>query len=111
VFGDIIDPYAVIDEIRTEGPVVAGSYRDRLGLPPQPESELGVAGHYMVLSFAGIQQVLSDPITYSNKAFEPTLGAAFGHTVSVMDPPEHTGYRKILQKAFRPTSFSTGGTT
>src|SRR5262249_33870591 len=24
------------------------------------------------------------------------------HTVSVMDPPEHTGYRKILQKAFRP---------
>jgi cytochrome P450 len=100
VFGDFLDPYAVIAEIRAEGPVVAGSYRERLGLPPQP----GVpnSGHFMVLSFAAVDQVLNDPVSFSNKAFEPTLGAAFGHTVSVMDPPEHTRYRKILQKAFRP---------
>jgi cytochrome P450 len=107
VFGDIDDPYAVITGIRRDGPVVEGSYRDRLGLPPQPE--LPSAAHFMVLSFAAVDQVLNDPVTYSNQAFEPTLGAAFGHTVSVMDPPEHTRYRKILQKAFRPNVVQQWG--
>jgi cytochrome P450 len=99
--GDVVDPYPDIDEMRKAGPVVAGSYRQRMNIPPRPELP-APGGHFMVLSFAGVNQVLSDPITYSNKASEPTLGAAFGHTVSVMDPPEHTVYRKILQKAFRP---------
>jgi cytochrome P450 len=107
VFGDILDPYAVIAGIRAEGPVVAGSYRERLGLPPQPE--LTSSGRYMVLSFAAVDQVLNDPVTFSNRAFEPTLGAAFGHTVSVMDPPEHTRYRRILQKAFRPNIVQQWG--
>ncbi len=62
VFGDIADPYSVIHEIRTEGPVVAGSYRERLGLPPQPESDLGTGGHFIVLSFAAVNQVLNDPL-------------------------------------------------
>jgi cytochrome P450 len=100
VFGDTFDPYSVIEGIRMEGPVVGGSYWDRQGLPRQPE--LPSSAHFMVLSFAGVDQVLNDPRTYSNRAFEPTLGAGFGHTVSVMDPPEHTRYRRILQKAFRP---------
>jgi cytochrome P450 len=107
VFGDILDPYAVIAEIRSEGPVVAGSYRNRLGLPPQPA--VANSEHFMILSFTAVDQVLNDPITFSNKAFEPTLGAAFGHTVSVMDPPEHTRYRKILQKAFRPNIVQQWG--
>jgi cytochrome P450 len=107
VFGDILDPYSVIAGIRAEGPVVAGSYRERLGLPPQPE--LASSGRYMILSFAAVDQVLNDPVTFSNKAFEPTLGAAFGHTVSVMDPPEHTRYRRILQKAFRPNIVQQWG--
>jgi cytochrome P450 len=107
VFGDILDPYAVIAGIRAEGPVVPGSYRERLGLPPQPE--LTSSGRYMVLSFGAVDQVLNDPVTFSNKAFEPTLGAAFGHTVSVMDPPEHTRYRRILQKAFRPNIVQQWG--
>ena len=63
----------------------------------------------MVLSFAGVDQVLNDPVTFSNHAFDPTLGAAFGHTVSVMDPPEHTRYRKILQHAFRPPMVQAWG--
>jgi cytochrome P450 len=107
MFGDVVDPYAVIAEIRAEGPVVPGSYSERLGVPSRPE--MTNSGHYMVLSFEGVNQVLNDPITFSNKAFEPTLGAAFGHTVSVMDPPEHTRYRKILQKAFRPNIVQQWG--
>jgi cytochrome P450 len=62
-----------------------------------------------VLSFAGVDQILNDPATFSNRSFEPTLGAAFGHTVSVMDPPEHTRYRRILQQAFRPAIVQQWG--
>jgi cytochrome P450 len=63
----------------------------------------------MVLSYAGVEHVLNHPEVFSNRAFLPTLGASFGHTVSVMDPPEHTGFRKILQSAFRPDKVQTWG--
>ena len=109
VFGDVADPYSRIAELRAQAPVVAGDYNAVAGIPRQPEGELGPRPHYMVLSFAGVDQVLNDPVTFSNHAFDPTLGAAFGHTVSVMDPPEHTRYRKILQHAFRPPMVQAWG--
>jgi cytochrome P450 len=108
VFGDHTDPYPRIMELLARGPVLPGSYFDEMGLPPQPPGPW--SEHYMVLSHAAVDAVLNDPVTFSNKAFEPTLGAAFGHTVSVMDPPEHTKYRKVLQKAFRPNIVQTWGT-
>jgi cytochrome P450 len=109
VYGDVLDPYSVIDEIRKEGPVVPGYYHERLCFPPEAQLERATRGHYMVLSFAAVNHVLNDPLTYSNEAFKPTLGASFGHTVSVMDPPEHTRYRRILQKAFRPNVIQRWG--
>src|SRR5262245_14913010 len=109
MFGDTADPYARIAELRAQAPVVAGDYTAVAGVPRQPEGDLGTRPHYMVLSFAGVDQVLNDPVTFSNHSFDPTLGAAFGHTVSVMDPPEHTRYRKILQHAFRPPVVQAWG--
>lgn len=108
IFGTTVDPYReVVDDLLAQGPVVEGFYRDHVGLPHQP----GDAGrpHFMVLSHGAIDQVLNDPVTFSNKAFEATLGRGFGHTVSVMDPPEHTRYRKILQRAFRPSVVTAWG--
>jgi cytochrome P450 len=109
VFGDLADPYPQIAALQAQAPVVEGDYTLVMGVPPPPEGELGRRPHYMVLSFAGVDQVLNDPVTFSNMAFEPTLGQAFGHTVSVMDPPEHTRYRKILQHAFRPPVVQAWG--
>jgi len=108
VFGDMLDPYPRIAELRAQAPVVEGDFRTLMGIPGQPGDE--GRPHYLVLSYAAIDQVLNDPAAFSNRAFEPTLGAAFGHTVSVMDPPEHTTYRKILQKAFRPQVVQEWGT-
>jgi cytochrome P450 len=108
VFGDLADPYPCIAELRAEAPVVAADYRAVMGIPAL-ENEDDAPPHYIVLSFAGVDQVLNDPQTFSNRSFEPTLGAAFGHTVSVMDPPEHTGYRRILQQAFRPSVVQAWG--
>jgi cytochrome P450 len=107
MYGDMADPYARMDALRAQGEVVRGDYRAVVGTPVLPGE--GWTDHYMVLSFDAVEAVLNDPVTFSNKSFEPTLGAAFGHTLSVMDPPEHTGHRKILQKAFRPPVVAAWG--
>ena len=107
VFGDLDDPYSRIAELRSGTPVAEGDYRVIMGIPTMP-SDAALA-HYTVLSFAAVDQILNDPATFSNRSFEPTLGAAFGHTVSVMDPPEHTRYRRILQQAFRPAVVQQWG--
>src|SRR5215204_4495125 len=79
VFGSTRDPYReAIDALLATGPVVEGHYRDQFGLPHQPGDD--GKPHFMVLSHAAVDQVLNDPITFSNKAFEPTLGRGFGHT-------------------------------
>src|SRR5438552_9005070 len=107
VFGDLADPYPRIAALREQAPVVEADYRAVMGIPTMPSDE--ALPHYTVLSFAAVDQILNDPVTFSNRSFEPTLGAAFGHTVSVMDPPEHTRYRRILQQAFRPTIVQQWG--
>jgi len=107
VFGDVRDPYATIAALRAQSPVAAADYRVVMGIPTVPSDE--ALPHFTVLSFAGVDQVLNDPTTFSNRSFEPTLGAAFGHTVSVMDPPEHTRYRRILQQVFRPSVVQQWG--
>jgi cytochrome P450 len=108
IYGNVVDPYrSVIDGLLAQGPVVEGFYRDQFGMPHLPGDE--DKPHFMVLSHAAVDHVLNDPITFSNKAFEQTLGRGFGHTVSVMDPPEHTHYRKILQRAFRPAVVAGWG--
>ena len=107
VFGNLADPYPRIAAMRAEAPVLEGDYRVAMGIPTLDGED--APPHFMVLSFAGVDQILNDPVTFSNRSFEPTLGAAFGHTVSVMDPPEHTRYRKILQQAFRPQVVQAWG--
>jgi cytochrome P450 len=107
VFGDVDDPYPRIADLRAQAPVHPADYRSVIGIPALDGE--GAPLHYMVLSYAGVDQILNDPVTFSNRSFEPTLGAAFGHTVSVMDPPEHTRYRRILQQAFRPSIVQEWG--
>ena len=107
VFGDNDDPYPRIAELRAATPVIDADYRVIMGIPTMPSD--AAQPHFTVLSFAAVDQILNDPVTFSNRSFEPTLGAAFGHTVSVMDPPEHTRYRRILQQAFRPAIVQQWG--
>ena len=107
VFGDTLNPYETIHQLRAQGPVVEGTFSRVLGIPETPMPPHNK--EFMVLSWEGVSQVLNDPITFSNHAFDASLGLAFGHTISVQDPPEHTANRKILQKAFRPNVVQAWG--
>jgi cytochrome P450 len=100
MFGDHLDPYARIADLRALAPVIEGDYRSLMGLPGEPvDSHKPV---YLVLSHVAVETILHDPETFSNRSFEPSLGVVYGPILTVLDPPDHTKYRRILQRAFRP---------
>lgn len=66
---------------------------------------------FTVLGYNEVCQVLFDSENWSNKAYETSLGVAFGDSITIMDPPRHGTYRKIFQKAFTPTMIASYGKT
>jgi cytochrome P450 len=101
MFGDIEDPYRILAEARSKAPVQETSLNTLIGMPTKPTSKYD--HEFTVLSHAGIEQVLNDPITFSNRPLGEML-ANYGRILTAMDPPEHTRYRKILQRTFRPVT-------
>ncbi|UXJ50168.1 cytochrome P450 [Pseudomonas citronellolis] len=109
VFGDHLDPYAKIAELRRKASVHQGEYRVMLGLYPDitfPKD----APHYSVFGYDEVAQVLGDAQTFTNHAYTYNLGISFGRSVSTMDGPEHSRFRRIFQKAFLPQTVAAWGT-
>jgi cytochrome P450 len=99
-------PFPYYAELRSKAPV----YR-------MPET-----GFYVISTYDDLRTVLSDPVTYSNDILiEHLAGEAaadlgrtydehlaevgWGHvqTLQRTDPPEHSRYRRLLNRAFTPT--------
>lgn len=108
--GNCPDPYPRIHELREQGPVVEGSYRSNF--TDVPDVQTGHLPQAMILGYDPIMKVLTQPDLFTNReAFMPSLGRSFGNTVTVMDAPEHTHFRKIFQKAFLPQVVAKWGET
>lgn len=101
------DPYAHLARMRAQGSVFNLDYRALLGSPLDPS--LADLPKYMVLGSEDIQQVLDQPQLFSNKIFERNVGLCFGRSLTVMDAPEHSRYRRLFQKAFMPNVVSKWG--
>ena len=60
-------------------------------------------GHWIVTQYKEIQQVLTDPETFSSYPNNLVTPADFGKFIPLeIDPPEHTAYRHVLQPLFSP---------
>jgi cytochrome P450 len=60
-------------------------------------------GHWIVTHYKEIQQVLTDPETFSSYPNNLVTPADFGKFIPLeLDPPEHTAYRQALQPLFSP---------
>lgn len=110
VFGDHLDPYPKIAQLRQEGAVLQGEYRVLMGLWPDVTAPAD-AQHYCVLGYDEVAQVLGDPQTFGNHAYTYNLGISFGRSISTMDAPEHPRFRRIFQKAFLPQTVAAWGET
>ena len=99
-WGDILDPYPILARYRREKSVHPIEYRKIFTDLPDPT--LSNYETYSVFSYDDVLEVLTHPEIYTNTILLKNLGVAFGNTIVVMDPPEHTRYRRIFQKAFLP---------
>jgi len=101
------DPYPLLHELRARGPVHEGAYRL---LFTDVRDVMCDKENYLVLGYDACQEVLTRPEVFTNYgAFRYTIGRSFGHTVTVMDAPEHPKYRRIFQKAFLPQVVTKWG--
>jgi cytochrome P450 len=108
--GNCPDPYPLIHQMMAEGPVLPGSYRQRF--TDVPDVQMGHLPQVTVLGYDAVMEVLTQPEVFTNRgAFENNLGIWFGKSVTAMDAPEHTLYRKIFQKAFLPNVVAKWGET
>jgi cytochrome P450 len=108
-FGSDADPYPRIAALREQGAVQKGDYRVLMG--GVPDLTAADVAHYCVFGYDEVAKVLGDPATFSNKAYERNLGISFGRSISTMDAPEHTRYRRIFQQAFLPHKVAAWGDT
>jgi cytochrome P450 len=107
MFGDCIDPYPKLAELRSRGPVHALNYRVFMG--EHPDITSNDVEHFTVVGYDEVGACLRDFETFSNKAYLRNIGISFGRSVTTMDAPEHARYRKIFQKAFLPAVVSKWG--
>lgn len=108
--GDYDDPYPRIHELRRQGTVLKGSYREQFTEVADLFSE--DEEQYLVLGYDAVYKALTTPEIFTNRgAYLRSLGRSFGRSVSVMDPPEHGQYRRIFQKAFLPNVVAKWGET
>jgi len=107
-FGSDLDPYPRMHELRTGGSVIAGSYREKMGHP----CFYGDVPKFSVLGAKAAEEVLMDSGRFSNSGYRPTLGMTFGMgSISTLDNPEHSRWRRIFQKIFLPQYVKTWGET
>ncbi len=104
---DIANPHPRLAEFRRLGPVHRTSYREAFGFPP--DMTMADLPRFMVVDYERIQEILYDAEAWSNEIYMRNLGRAFGRSITTMDPPEHTKYRKLFQRAFTPAALAKWG--
>lgn len=98
--GHITDIYPELTRLRRESPVHKLDLQSHFGAPTHVT--IGDRPIFTALGFEEVNESLTNLEHFSNRIYQNNLGVTFGKTVTAMDPPEHTRYRKLFQAAFTP---------
>jgi cytochrome P450 len=104
--GDIADIHTPLAKLRRQAPIHRGSIMDLLGVTNAPRSDIE---EYTVLSYDLVHAIYANSADWSNAAWSDNLEAVFGRTITTMDAPEHTRYRRIYQQAYLPQNVAKWG--
>jgi cytochrome P450 len=100
-------PYAALDRLRRDRPVVWVDEIPVLGWPAGP-------GFWLVLRHADVESVMKQPRLFSSwlgatQIRDPATPAALGYVRSMMlnmDPPAHSRLRQLLARSFTPRAVA-----
>jgi len=107
--GDTLDPYPIIHAAHARGTVHPGGYRSLFDDKPDLYDLAGFT-QWMVFGYDNVCRIGTDPETFgSHEVLKHLLAPTFGNSVSQMDAPDHTRFRRIFQKAFLPQTVAKWG--
>ena len=99
--GRIENPYPDFVELRRNGGVMQADIRRLMGLDDDaPVDAADMPDVFTVGSFEGLCAVLRDGRTFSSRGYVDVMGPVLGHTILMMDEPEHHAYRNVLKQVF-----------
>lgn len=98
--GHVTEIHGELARLRRQAPVQKLDLQTHFGAPTH--GTIGDCPIYAVLGFKEVNEVLTNVELYSNRNYKNNLGVTFGKTVTAMDPPDHTRYRRLFQAAFTP---------
>jgi cytochrome P450 family 130 len=105
------EPWALYRRLRDEDPVHFVSY-DALAGHGSVAKRTGHAGIHVLSRFADVFAAARDTTTFSSNHGLSIDGGdveALGlvPTIVMMDPPDHTGYRRLVSRGFTPRAVAT----
>ena len=92
-----VDPYPEFAEMRAQGGIVE--------LHDFPNVLATMLGNddmktFAAVSYDAVNEVLLDGRVFSSSGYKDSMGVVMGPTILVMDAPEHTKFRRLIQSAF-----------
>ena len=97
---DIVDPWPKLRELEARGPVLEADFRQEMGMPKDMTSKGERV--FMVFKSEDIRFVYTTPEIFPN-AYGANFAKTFGElSLPALNPPEHTRYRRLFQRAFLP---------
>ena len=99
--GRIENPYPEFVELRRNGGVMQADIRRLMGLDDDAAVDAAdMPDVFTVGSYEALCAVFRDNRTFSSRGYEEVMGPVLGHTILMMDEPEHHAYRNVLKQVF-----------
>lgn len=98
--GAITGIYPELRRLRHESPIHAMDPRLHFGTVT--DGTLEDRRKFTVLGHPLVTRMLTRTREFSNHNYNWNMGHMFGRSITQMDPPEHTRYRVLFQRAFEP---------
>ena len=96
------DPFPRYQALRAEGPLLQTDLSAWYPpLVPPGEDPHG----WVALSYRAVTHIAREAQLFSSTMYQATGDAVMGKNLLSMDPPEHTRYRNLINRAFSPTSL------
>jgi cytochrome P450 len=100
------DPWDVLRKLAEKSPVVEADFRDVMGLPPDLSLREGDR-LFLIFNSDDIRMIMQNADLYTADHVARVTTPTFGLSLGGLNPPVHTHYRKIFQKAFLPHNVAS----